>query len=94
MINEYDDSADNFATFLMNYNDDDDVFYDDCFKPNVLLQWQNISSEFCRQPVTQPREDSLEARNQLIHSGSSLNAFVQDISLLLDLVGSNKGEYI
>ena len=71
-------------------------FYDDCFKPNVLLQWQNISSEFCRQPVTQPREDSLEARsrNQLIHSGSSLNAFVQDISLLLDLVESNEGEYI
>ena len=30
-------------------------FCDDCFKPNVLLQWQNISSEFCRQPVTQPR---------------------------------------
>ena len=55
MIDEYDDSAENFATFLMNYNDNDDVFYDDCFKPNVLLQWQNISSEFCRQPVTQPR---------------------------------------
>ena len=33
------------------------------------------------------REDSLEARsrNQLIHSGFSLNAFVQEISLLLDL---------
>ena len=30
-------------------------FFDDCFKPNVLLQWQNISSEFCRQPMTQPR---------------------------------------
>ena len=26
MINEYDDSADNFATFLMNHNDNDDVF--------------------------------------------------------------------